>query len=148
MNENVVSWKEFWRRKKTRKDVNVLHMCSFRSSSSNSEGVCDFFLHSMKLVFIYLIYLSFVNYSKYTNMITFFVEEYFNSHDQINSQEIAALENEIRAAVKASVDSLKSAREASKQSQQSNDRSATGSRNDQQNEVICIFLLFYFHPLY
>lgn len=81
-------------------------------------------------------------------MITFFVEEYFNSHDQINSQEIAALENEIRAAVKASVDSLKSAREASKQSQQSNDRSATGSGNDQQNEVICIFLLFYFHPLY
>lgn len=45
-------------------------------------------------------------------MITFFVEEYFNTHDQISSQEIASLENEIRVAVKASMDNLKAAREA------------------------------------
>jgi hypothetical protein len=45
-------------------------------------------------------------------MITFFVEEYMNTHEEISSEDIAGLENEIKYAVKASVENLKSASES------------------------------------
>jgi hypothetical protein len=59
--------------------------------------------------------------SKYSNMITFFVDEYMNTHEEISSNDIAALENEIRIAVKSSADNLKSTTETKQNEGKSSD---------------------------
>lgn len=48
--------------------------------------------------------------SRFANIVTFFVEEYFNSHEEISSGEIASLEAEIRKAIKATIEANKSNR--------------------------------------
>lgn len=68
--------------------------------------------------------------SKYTNMITFFVEEYMNTHEEISSEDIVGLENEIKNAVKASVENLKSASESKQNGGKPGD-----SRNAQRPQV-------------
>lgn len=63
-------------------------------------------------------------------MITFFVEEYMNTHEEISSEDIVGLENEIKNAVKASVENLKSASESKQNGGKPGD-----SRNAQRPQV-------------
>lgn len=76
-------------------------------------------------------------------MITFFVDEYMNTHEEISSNDIAALENEIRIAVKSSADNLKSTTETKQ-----NEGKPSDSRNSSRVQVLllvhhgCLILYF------
>jgi hypothetical protein len=51
-------------------------------------------------------------YSKYESLISFFVEEFFSSHDEIESHDLDILEKEIRNAIRAKIDAAELQRNA------------------------------------
>lgn len=73
-------------------------------------------------------------YSKYEVIISFFVEEYFSTHEDISPQDLDLLEKEIRNAIRLKIDAAEQERKANLQSQSNKE-----SKNDVEAPPVVIF---------
>lgn len=78
----------------------------------------------------------------FTSVISFFVEEFFNSHEEITGSELTVLEREIRGAIKAKINSQKNtARDES-------DRKGTDAANQPSDPTTQVVVAFSYDFLF